>query len=200
MSIRYYPLNRVLTNQKTNGGEFTLNGSNYTGYYYKTYNGQVFTGKDPVQGPSKVLQPADLASNASTNSQEAFRTGRSASAGNQPTFQIPVPYYPKPTSTDYKRGSIIRYFVKKRGQSGYVIEVDKSTHDSLLKSDSVYDYITYETTSLFWQISGPQHDTIQNGGKVSGIIDTNRRLTMMKDASFPGLAAFIGEDYTKFSK
>ena len=196
MPIRYYPLNRVLTNQKTNGGEFTLNGSNYSGYYYKTYNGQVFTGKDPVQGPSQILQTTSLATNTGQGSQ----TGRSASAGNQPTFQIPVPYYPKPTSTDYKRGSIIRYFVKKRGQSGYVIEVDKSTHDSLLKSDSVYDYITYETTSLFWQISGPQHDTIQNGGKVSGIIDTNRRLTMMKDASFPGLAAFIGEDYTKFSK
>jgi hypothetical protein len=196
MPIRYYPLNRVLTNQKTNGGEFTLNGSNYSGYYYRTYNGQVFTGKDPVQGPSQILQRSSLASNTRQSSQAS----RSASAGNQPTFQIPVPYYPKPTPTDYKRGSIIRYFVKKRGQSGYVIEVDKSTHDSLLKSDSEYDYITYETTSLFWQISGPQHDTIQNGGKVSGIIDTNRRLTMMKDPTFPGLAAFIGEDYSKFSK
>jgi hypothetical protein len=196
MPIRYYPLNRVLTNQKTNGGEFTLNGSNYFGYYYKTYNGQVFSGKDPVQGPSQILQRSSPASNTGQSSQAS----RSANAGSQPTFQIPVPYYPKPTSTDYKRGSIVRYFVKKRGQSGYVIEVDKSTHDSLLKSDSEYDYITYETTSLFWQISGPQHDTIQNGGKVSGIIDTNRRLTMMKDPTFPGLAAFIGEDYSKFSK
>lgn len=184
MPIRYYPLNRVLTNQKTNGGEFSLNGRNYSGYYYKTYDGKVFTGKDPVQGPSLPLTPISLSANTSTGQ----------------TYKTPVPYYPKPNDTDYKRGSIMRYFVKKRGQPGFVIEVDKATHDSLQNVDSVYDYVTYETISTFWQITGPRQDTVQNGVRVSGIIDTNRRLIQLKEPSFPGLTAFIGGDYTKFSR
>lgn len=194
MPIRYYPLNRVLTNQKTNGGEYTLNGRTYSGYYYKTYDGKVFTGKDPVQGPSQPLQSI-YATTTSGNINNL-----SVNPGTTQTFKTPVPYYPKPTDTDYKRGSIMRYFVKKRGQPGFVIEVDKVTYDSLQKVDSVYDYVTYETISTFWQITGPLHDTQQNGVRVSGIIDTNTRLIQLKEASFTGLVAFIGGDYTKFSK
>ena len=47
--MAYYPKNRIVTNLYTRGGEFstTITGQEYTGYYYKLYNGTYFTGKTP---------------------------------------------------------------------------------------------------------------------------------------------------------
>lgn len=57
--VRYYPLNRIRTGLKTAGGEFTLNGKNYVGPYYSTYDGLFFTGVDSLQGPSELLLVAE---------------------------------------------------------------------------------------------------------------------------------------------
>lgn len=207
--MKYYPLNRVKTNQKTSGGEFLLNGQNYRGPYYETYTGEFFTGTDPVQGPSEILTKLPSLQNpypgakVAINSNLEYDTQLTSTqqAGLVSTFQIPQPYYPQPTDVDYQRGSIMRYFAKKRDRPGFIIEVNKSTHDSLKNTDSVYDYITYESVSTFWQITGPLHDDRTGKQyKVAGIIDTNKRLIDLKDPGFPGLIAFIGGDYTKFAK
>lgn len=207
--IRYYPLNRVKTNLRTNGSEFLLNGQPYRGYYYITYDGNAFTGKDPVQGPSLTLSKIEIPK-PSTNVQNGPIPGVENDVYNNiavpslqvlPTFQTPQPFFPQPTDTDYKRGSITRYFAKKRDQAGFVIEVNKETHDSLKNTDSVYDYITYEAISTFWQITGPLYDNrVNKQYAVAGIIDTNKRLIDLKEPGFPGLKAFIGEDYAKFAK
>lgn len=202
--MRYYPLNRVKTNQRTVGNEFTLNGVLYKGYYYSTYDGQYFTGRDPIQGPSERLQLTatngiDAETNTVGTTIEALRYR--GVRQDLPTYQTPQPYYPRPTDTDYKRGSIMRYFAKKRNQPGYVMEVNKETHDSLKTTDSVYDYITYEAIDTLWQITGPLRDNrTAKQYKIAGIIDTNKRLIEAKEAKFPGLVAYIGGDYAKFAK
>lgn len=205
--MRYYPLNRVKTNQKATGNDLLLNGEVYTGYYYETFDGEFFTGKDPIQGPSQRLTKVELRvgkvdtpsrivdGNDEYNSITKLETQQLAS------YQTPQSYYPKPTEDDYARKSFMRYFAKKRNQPGFVIEVDKATHDSLKDADSTYDYVTYESISTFWQLTGPLRDDRTNRQyKVAGIIDTNERLINAKEPSFPGLKAFIGGEYAKFAR
>ena len=39
--IKYFPKNRITTNLYTKGNEFTVNGKQYVGAYYKTFNGKI---------------------------------------------------------------------------------------------------------------------------------------------------------------
>ena len=210
--MRYYPLNRVKTNQRTTGNQFLLDGVPYRGLYYETYDGKYFTGPTPNQGPSKELIPVieetvqtikklKSTTNFPDNNDPLVQNYNIAGTANTLLYQIPQPYYPRPTETDYKRKSITRYFAKKRDRAGYIIEVNKETHDSLKNTDSVYDYITYEAISTLWQISGPLYDDRTNKQyKVAGIIDTNKRLIEAKEPGFAGLVAYIGGDYAKYAK
>lgn len=213
--MKYYPLNRVKTNQKTSGNELLLGGAPYRGSYYQTYEGKYYSGPDPIQGPSIELIPViqetaqDLKTLKSTTNLpdnndpliQEYGLIVPTKAGQNVNYQTPQPYYPKPTEDDYARKSFMRYFAKKRGQAGFVIEVDKATYDSLKNTDSVYDYVTYEAISTLWQLVGPLRDTQTNKQyKIAGIVDTNERLINAKEPSFPGLKAFIGGEYAKFGK
>jgi len=54
--LRYYPSFAITANLNTQGAEFVLNGQNYSGSYYETYDGRAFTGPNPEQGPNQELQ------------------------------------------------------------------------------------------------------------------------------------------------
>jgi len=206
--MRYYPLNRVKTNQKAVSNDLLLNGAPYSGYYYETFDGEFFTGKDPIQGPSerlaKIENPAGINTSLTgriVDGNTEYNNAASANVQQIATYQTPQSYYPKPTDDDYARKSFMRYFAKKRDRSGFVIEIDKSTYDSLKSADGTYDSINYEAIGTFWQLAGPLRDDRTNRQyKVAGIIDTNERLINAKEPSFPGLKAFIGGEYAKFSK
>ena len=210
--IKYFPKNRITTNLYTKGNEFSINGESYIGAYYRTYNGKVFSGKDPINGSSQELltivsPPDDSSPTRITNTPGIFYNENTSDYINNPniknlnTYLVPIQYYPAPTDNDYQKGYIMRYFAKKRNDIGYVIEVDKDTYQSLLKKDSIYDYVTYQSIDLFWQITGPLRDDRKNKEyKVSGIIDTNKRLVEEKDKNFRGLMEFIGDNYDKYAR
>ena len=210
--IKYFPKNRITTNLYTKGNEFTVNGKQYVGAYYKTFNGKAYAGKNPVEGSSKELTPALLTSleNLPTNTRSEGGIVLNDSTKqyiinpnvkNTEIFNIPPQYYPQPTDADYAKGYIMRYFAKKRNDIGYVIEISKDTYLSLQSKNSEYDYITYQAIDLFWQITGPLKDTRENRQyKISGIIDTNKRLVQTKDKSFRGLIEYIGEKYDKYAR
>lgn len=204
--MRYYPLNRVKTNLKTQTGEFLLNNKDYNGFYYETYEGEYYSGKDPIQGPSEKLVKKLVAVNtvakllANTQTLAEYRRVTGLPIETQ-VYQVPQSYQPIPAPEDYDRKFFTRYFVKRRNQKGYVIEVDQDTHDSLKSVDSIYDYVTYESISTMWQLVGPLHDDRTNRQyKIAGIVDTNKRLIEAKDINFPGLLAYIGGDYARFAK
>lgn len=215
--MQYYPANRVKTNLKTTGTEFLLKGAPYKGFYYETYEGEFYTGKDPIQGPSDLLTKIEAPTTDPYLKEAATSTSKTrvltdtkalvdyANVAQDPatsqTFLIPQSYFAQPTAEDYARKSFTRYFAKRRNQKGYILEVDKATHDSLKSTDSVYDYVTYEAISTMWQLVGPLYDDRTNKQyKIAGIIDTNKRLIEAKDPTFPGLIAFIGGEYAKFAK
>jgi hypothetical protein len=205
MPIRYYPSSRIQTNLKTQGGEFTLNGTDYRGPYYETYDGDTFSGPDPVTGPSFKLTPIQIPAVTTSDTPVIAPGNETYNAVASPslllTSQVPKSFNPQPTDQDYKAGYFTRYFAKKRTMAGFVIEIDQPTYTSLQNADSVYDYITYQATNLLWQLTGPLYNTRPPGKyPIAGIIDTNTRLVAAKEPTFQGLTDYIGGNYTKFSK
>ena len=209
--IKYYPKNKITVNLYTKGNEFLLNGKPYIGAYYKTFDSKIFTGANPVIGSSQELQSVTVNIKEKypninikggillDNNTEKYI--KNPNIKNLQSYQIPPQYYPQPTDADYAKGYIMRYFAKKRNDIGYVIEISKDTYLSLQSKNSEYDYITYQAIDLFWQITGPLKDTRENRQyKISGIIDTNKRLVQTKDKSFRGLIEYIGEKYDKYAR
>jgi hypothetical protein len=209
--IKYFPKSKIITNLYTKGNEFVINGKDYIGAYYKTFDGKVYAGKNPINGSSQELKPL-------TNDNTLFLNNIQSKGGilvdpntkgyiNNPNvtdvnlYIIPTQFYPKPTVNDYQKGYIMRYFAKKRNDIGYVIEINKETYLSIINQDKVYDYVTYQAIDVFWQITGPLRDDRKDKQyKIAGIIDTNKRLVESKDKAFRGLIEFIGDKYDKFAR
>ena len=57
----YYPLSQIKTNLYTNGNEYVLNPNDistmYSGYYWKTSDGKIYTGKTPQDVNIQQLYP-----------------------------------------------------------------------------------------------------------------------------------------------
>jgi hypothetical protein len=215
--MKYYPLSRIVTGSVTSGDEFLIKGVPYVGPYYRTYDNKYFSGNDPVTGDNdelifrnnpelgsddKVLGYNPLSSLVTNKNSDDYNNIKGINIQETVSYVGIPSYFPQPTDIDYKRGFIMRYFVKKRNQNGYLIEVEKDIFESLKEVNSQYGYETYHSIDTFWQLTGPLHDFVdtKTGIRTSGIIDTNKRLIESKDKVFRGLLEFIGGKYSKFSK
>lgn len=213
--LRYFPLTRVTPNLYTNGEEYaTADGVPYAGRYYKLYNGDAYTGVNPIIGANEKLFP-----------REFFRRGAGIATGFDAvpyyniTNNLPVndperasreegrltelrPYYPIPIPSDYERGYFTRYFAKTVSGPGYVFEISPTDWTKIQNGDIAAENILgYESIDMLWQLTGPLEDTRVSQYQIKGgIINTNRRVTISKDRVFTGLFQYIGEDYTKFAR
>jgi hypothetical protein len=221
MSLRYYPSFRVLTNQSTNGGDFLLNGNPYTGSYYLTYDGKAYAGSDPAFGPNHLLTPVTSYQNApglnSLNVPQSIKNKLASNSNivsspsnsnitskvsNAGSFKgAPTPYYPYPVQSDYDRGYLIRYFIKKVNDLGYVIEISPDEYTAYSNGSVGYNISLYQTVSIFWKLTGPLNSVkISQYDTRAGIIDTNKRLVEDANKTFLGIVDFIGGNYSKYSK
>jgi hypothetical protein len=215
--MKYYPISRVVTGLISTGESLLLNGEPYTGPYYKTYDNKLYTGNDPVTGDSKPLSSARPTAGgsdisefpvamtytiASTDSAKEYNILKNVNLPEQESFVRIKSFFPQPNSLDYQKGSITRYFAKRRNQGGFVVEINKDTYLSLQKPNSEYNYEMHVTAELFWQISGPLVDSVntKTGIRTAGIVDTNKRLVESREVYFKGLMEFIGGKYSKFAK
>lgn len=218
MALRYYPSFRTQNNQSTTGGDYTLNGQPYVGKFYLTYDGKAYSGADPLSGTNQVLTPADQYQNSpvlSTRSlPQVLETAIARATPNTrgistvlptqtqtPNLNGPTPYYPYPIQSDYDRGYIIRYFVKKVNTAGYIIEISQDQYVNIQNGTALYDISMYMTGQILWKLTGPlnavrvsQYDTR------AGIIDTNKRLTENLNKTMLGITDFIGGDYSKWAQ
>jgi hypothetical protein len=206
--IRYYPSFATKKNLKTNGKEFLLNGKPYSGMFYETYDNQYYTGVDPIHGENELLTPIKKYSNSPfliktvmTDSLRSAFAENSLSITNNTNNTEPVPYYPLPTSSDYGKGFIIRYFIKKINSKGYVIEISPDEYNSVVNGTSNYDVSFYQVVDILWKITGPlETKRLSQYDIRAGIVDTNKRLVEQANKTFLGITDFIGGDYTKFAK
>lgn len=204
--LRYYPISKVITNQSTSGNQYSLKGVPYSGKYYITFDGKVFSGPSPEVGPSEPLTKNPNYSSApilSTISLSQQQIDNLADATGVKTNRIsgkPNSYYPQPVESDYRKGYLIRYFTKKENEIGLITEISQEEYNSIVNGTADYDISIYKTCKILWKITGPLNSQRKSQYNViPGIIDTNKRLTEEANKTFLGIVDYIGGDYTKFS-
>lgn len=212
MAVRYYPASKITKGKVTDGTEFSLNGKPYKGKYYQTYDNRYFTGDNPVAGKNEELIKNPVYTNSfflnkepnvsNFKKQFANQTNISVLLPGTPNFKgEPTSYFPIAIESDYEKGFINRYFVKKVNTPGYVKEISQIEYASIENGTVPYDVSMYQVLELFWKLTGPLNQKrISQYDVRAGIIDTNKRLVENANKTFLGIKEFIGEDYSKFSR
>lgn len=204
--IKYYPLNRIRTNLYTRGNEFVLpNGQYYTGKYYVTYEGEAYTGIDPIVGTNELLTAATQNSVAtgivSRSTITATADAVTAVGINSNELKQIKPYYPVPIESDYARGYFTRYFAKQLTGINFIIEISESDWSNINNGLTQQNFVAYEITSMLWQLTGPVNDKRISQYQIQGgVYDTNKRVTEGKNKTFSGLVEYIGGEYTKYAR
>jgi hypothetical protein len=193
----YFPKSRIIENQKANPGEMqTSSGKEYTGPYYVTFDGKIFSGANPYSPGSKPLVRSLLNKNEDdTNITPDFNNDDyyALKPSNLAKLQDPTPYTPKPTDEDYRKGKITRYFARQRNGTQFkIMEIDQTTHDNLSNNRGGLNTALWKVISIFWQISGPLRDErVGNIRTRAGIIDTNQRVLNNAEKSFIGIKQYL---------
>jgi hypothetical protein len=205
--LRYYPTYATINNLNTTGGEFILDGKPYSGKYYKTIDGEVYSGASPQVGPNKKLTPVNnYISAPELNNIDLPTNVKKLLANKTDVVSNRIPgkpnfYYPTPNQDDYKKGYIIRYFTKKENQKGNIIEISRDEYNNIVNGTTDYDIRLYQVITILWKITGPLNNKrLSQYNIIPGIIETNQRLTESANKNFLGILEFIAGDYTKFAK
>jgi len=199
----YFPKSRIIENQKANPGEFTLpDGTSYSGPYYITFDGKIFSGANPYTPGSIPLNRAVLNKNEDPTISDLNNIDYNSLKSNKlATLIDPIPYTPKPTEEDYKRGKITRYFARQRnGIQFKIMEINQQTYDNMVNNRGGLNTSIWKVISIFWQISGPLRDErVGNIRTRAGIIDTNQRVLDNAEKNFIGLKQYL-TDLKQFAK
>lgn len=197
----YYPKNQIETNLYSRDKLVFANNTKqpYTGFYFKTSDGQYFTGKEPNDGRNDklILPPPEIDGGADSPSLNPspiqippdyrffspnYNYSILTKQSRKPQF-FPIPYYPVLTKTNINDGYFTRYFCKKTNENIYT-EVDNIIF-SLASSSSLYTPI-----SLTWVIRG-----IRNY-----VFDTNQKQILFTERKYKitGLGKFLNDNYLEF--
>ena len=187
----YYPKSHITTDLYSNG-EFVFKGSTqiYTGYYFSTIDGTYFTGRFPNDGNN--LELTNLSPAFDIHSYEEFEYPDYRFVGKNYNYSIlnkvtgdspnlkPTPFYPNPSTQDYKLGEFTRYFSKKTNENKYV-ETSGLVKNSL--------YIGF---SIPWLISGDKEEVAR----------VNKNMVILKEERLriTGFGDFLKHNYLKFYK
>lgn len=209
--LRYYPSFRVKTDLITTGREYRTASGPYSGKYYMTFDGRSFTGPNPTVGPGEELFKIVKSTNSvylndselPDKVKQEFKKKTATKTINvtSATIGAPVPYFPIVTESDYKKGYLLRAFVKKVNDKGFVIEISPEEYANFQNGTVDYDVSDYLILQILWKITGPLNAVrISQYDTRAGIIDTNKRLVENANKTFLGITDFVGGDYTKFSR
>ncbi len=188
----YYPKSHITPNLYSNG-ELIIIGTKkpYYGYYFSTYDKKAFTGRYVGDGDNLELTIYQDES-GETSITEVFNDTRFEGKDNTTfsklnnisrTSQLqssPTPFYPNPSSDDYKLGEFTRYFSKKSNETIYYETSDIFTNDY---------YIGF---SLPWNISGNK----------DMVYKVNKNLVELreKELSISGFGDYLKHNYLKYYK
>jgi hypothetical protein len=208
--LRYYPSFRIKTDLITNGLEYVTNKGPYKGKYYITYDGRKFTGPNPIVGPNEELfsgfQKTDSVFLNNSNVPEVVKNSIAQKTGVdlkkvQAKRGAPVPYFPIPNESDYKKGYLLRSFIKKVNDIGFITEISDEEYANFQNGTVDYDVSYYLVYQIMWKLTGPLN-SIRLGQYETraGIVDTNKRLVENANNTFLGITDFIGGEYAKFSR
>lgn len=218
----YIPKNRIITNLYTNTNEYVYKGTNvyYKGFYWKMYNGKLFTGKNPNELPNEELELVEATQDKGsiiTPTQSQLVTSIGAPTpflnenegpydeelviqynkikginSNAPNLKsIPYMYYPVPTVDDYNLGVFTRYFTVKINEPIFT-EVSKEVHDFIKNNDTDWNWESYTAFNLPWTLIGEKEV----------VYLTNRDIVYLTEKTIKtrGLREFLKNNYIKYLK
>jgi len=188
----YYPKSHITPNLYSNG-ELSIVGSKtpYYGHYFSTIDKKAFTGRYVGDGSNlELVLYTDVS--GETDIDKVFTDTRFEGTDNTTFSKLnnitpnnkltpsPTPFYPNPTSDDYKLGEFTRYFSKKSNENIYY------------ETSGIYSTPYYIGFSLPWSISGNKEKVYQ----------TNKNLVELreKQLSISGLGDYLKNNYLKFYK
>lgn len=199
----YYPLSQITSNLYTNGGEYVYKNTqeNYTGYYWKTSSGKIYTGKTPQDTPTSELVSTNnfplpltiqnssipVVINQNNNVNVDYINFQSVDP-NQITL-TPTYYPTQPTQQDYQIGEFRRYFCKKTNEIQY-IEISKDQFDLLVAQDPQILWQLYFPFFIPWDITGTKEQVARVNKNIVDLTMKNLRLPRFND--------YIKNDYTKY--
>ena len=214
----YIPKNKISTNLYSRNDDlvYKSNQKKYTGYYYKTYTGQYFTGKNPDDGVNdelvrvvptetdynqNILQSKIAFTDAPTifdsidapgYSEEMivnYTTLKNISLDESTYKHLPTSFYPNPTEDDYNLGVFTRYFCVKVNEDIY-LEISKDTYDALNNQNGEWVWQLFTPFQILWTISGEEKE----------VEKTNYNITIIQEKRLKrrGLTQFLKNNYLKF--
>jgi hypothetical protein len=202
----YYPKNKVSPNQYTQGNEyvFASSGNDYTGYYYKAFDGKFFTGKTPTykdfelvpkhNNITELKEYTDILTNKNNRIFNVLKPNANSTKQALPVQSSII----NPSSEDYTNGLFTRYFAKRINTNPITIfEIDEQTYDDLSLQSPKYNFALYDVISLSWQISGQLETTTENGIITRGVRQVNMETVQQANLVFIGIDQYL-TDYTEF--
>ena len=194
----YYPKSQIQTGFYSNSELVEVRSKQpYTGPYFKTSDGLLYSGKEPNEGKNiKLILPSQLPSGVSsqlskngikiedyrfttTNTPYSILRGENKNI----TPYTPIPSYPILTDDNIQNGEFTRYFVKKSNQNSYT-EINSN---NFINSTSSTLYISIQ---LQWVIGGEKENVRQINSKQIGFVEKNLQIE--------GLGGFLRFNYLQF--
>lgn len=162
----YYPSWEIAKVDYTSGIEFVdkKTKKSYVGYYYKTSDGKIFSGKE-YTAATVELEPS---------------APSPVFVGTSKSFES---YYALPLSKDYQAGFFTRYVTKRvNGDLSTMREISKEDYDKAKKDP------LYIAESFRWKITGPIHTTKEG---LPGIVETNQKTLTALEPKMPGVKKYF---------
>jgi hypothetical protein len=179
----YYPTSEITPDLYTSGKQWmTTNNVEYIGAYHKYLTGEVYTKARWQPDVSAVLIPY-IDQTISNKNMPYLKL--------KPEFQLartsPTAHTVNVTVTDYARGILQRFFIKKRNDNA-IIEIDKQQFDAW-KSDQI-DKKLYIAIEIAWYIAGPANDVI-TGISVPGVATRNQKQIQLAANTIPEIVTYL---------
>jgi hypothetical protein len=202
----YYPKSQIQENLHTNGGELKPFNSEkeYKGFYFKTSNGEIFSGKNPEDKPNIPLEMVSPSSNElsspssginfsnkkvikfTSNESEpiannyyvvndAYYKSKSIPQNRGEAPRKPIQSKPTPTEEDYQKGTFKRFFVKKSNQNLF-IEVNEDEYELFKIKNPKVQCNLYVPIELPWNLTGDRIEVFNKNKSLSHLYETRDKL------------------------
>ena len=194
----YIPKSKIQSNLFTNGGEYLLNGVDYTGRYYLLYNGKAYTGIDQYDGTPQLLvkytPQNSLTANDRVTDDLVFPFERASSTEDYssitptvaPLVQAPLQYFSNPSPNEISIGEMIRYFLKRFNDQRFV-EVNLETYNGINNKDKKYAWELWIPFEVPWAIKGSEEEVVKSNKQI--VYYTEQRYKVR------GLAKFLKNNF-----
>lgn len=195
----YYPKAFITSGLYTQGKEWMLkkDSKEYIGPYHKYIDGMVMTGAVYNKKNSDYLVPYVEQQTNNTFLYDTIRTSEDVKK-----YVSPKSHLPSLVLEDYKREWFDRFFARRKNEGGMIIEIDSKQYDTLMQKGKGINGALYQGLKLRWRIAGTKETLVENGVKIYGISETNRRTLFTNEQIMPGITLFLGdlEEYSIYSK